>query len=51
MKLSEGSSARHEGGAQLTTKAGGNKNRPSAKKRGTPKSLRLENHTKTQCNV
>jgi hypothetical protein len=31
-------------------KAGGIKNRPSAKKRGTPKSLPLENHTKSQCN-
>jgi hypothetical protein len=32
------------------TKTGGIKNRPSAKKRGTPKSLPLENHTKSQCN-
>jgi hypothetical protein len=29
-------------------KAGGIKNRPSTKKRGTPKSLRLENHTKSR---
>ena len=33
------------------TKAGGIKNRPSAKKRGTPKSLRLENYTKSQRNI
>jgi hypothetical protein len=35
----------------INTKAGGIKNRPSAKTRGTPKSLPLENHTKSRRNV
>jgi len=33
------------------TKAGGVKNRPTAQMLGTPKSLRLENHTKSQRNA
>jgi len=33
------------------TKAGGVKNRPTAQTLGTPKSLRLENHTKSQRNA
>jgi hypothetical protein len=32
----------------ISTKARGVENRPSAKMQGTPKSLHLENHTKSQ---
>jgi hypothetical protein len=35
----------------MNTKAGGVENRPSAKMRGTPKSLRSENYTKSQWNA
>jgi hypothetical protein len=35
----------------VITKARGVENRPSAKMRGTPKSLRSENHTKSQWNA
>jgi hypothetical protein len=38
----------HEG---VITKARGVENHPSAKMRGTPKSLRSENHTKSQWNA